>query len=168
MTNSVADSVPDTATPPSVPSTTPPVAATSSPSSVPDAVSSWHVDNGLDVTFVVPPTFIDDGRNHVIEDRDRDQGLYALEDWWVDGSPLRATLAVQRDFGDDSPVVKAAFAESTSVNGILWGIGHTPGDSPQPDLRFAMARMNGYMVHISGSAKTIDVMIRHISIEVPG
>ena len=75
-------------------------------------------------------------------------------------------MAVQADFGDDSPVIQAAFAETVDYGGLTWGIGQPPGQPAIDELRFATARIGGYMIHISGSESALEAMMSGVDVEV--
>lgn len=137
----------------------------------PDAVlppTEWTLDDTLTVQFVPPPNFRQDPRpSPAIQQYDRDNGLYVLERWAVTGESTFATLSVQTNPGNDSPLLsRQEFSDSIPTDAVTWYLynGATPAKSEEPPNR-ALAVLGDWLLMISGTSDSMQAIVDGLTID---
>lgn len=100
-----------------------------------------------------------------VSDVDRENGLFVLESWVVEGSPVLATFAVQRRPIELSTIDVDTYDRVQSVGNLTWGLRDADPNGPRPGLVFGDAVVGDLLLHISGIDSAVDEMVSAISVK---
>ena len=140
-----------------------------SPTSGVPARSEWNLDGRLCVTFDKPTNFVPDPKPQLLTATDRAGGLNLLQRWTANGNPQMAALSVQRDPGDDAPINKQSKPYDTITNpAVTWNLVDFGGTTPNGGNVIALARLDGYLIEITGTDQLVRIIINAVTLNAIG